>query len=232
MRHRRGRTIWLRGGGTAWTHGDCTMSRTPVVNICEDGVDLEQQVLVVTIGCLLLKRWRSMTNSLVMVMWLGGTAQGLSEGMMLMSRQRNMSNRISRINRSDRTLTPRQLWKPIATKHHENGVEHRDEVNQMSREPSEERCTDPQHFLITLHKPTSVHHQVQKWEGHHRNLKEQTSGPKGKTPEMEPVEWSRIRNQHKPGRGIRDKKHVGLRTTGGRANRVGVTQSTTPPCWT
>ena len=192
MHRRRGRTIRLGSGGTARTHGDCTRCRTPVANVCENGVDLEHQVLVVTKGCLLLKGRRLMMNSLVMATRLGGMAQGPSEGTMLTSRQRNMSDRIGRINRSDRTLTPRQLWKPIAIKHHENGVEHRDEVNRMSREPSKERGTNPQHFFVTLHKPTSVHHQVQKWEGHHRKLKEQTSGPKGKTPETKPVEWSRI----------------------------------------
>ena len=57
-----------------------------------------------------------MTNSLVMVMRLVGMVQGPSEGMMLPSRQRNISDRIDRIHRRDRMLTPRQLWKPIATK--------------------------------------------------------------------------------------------------------------------
>ena len=138
MHCRRGLTIRLGGGGTAQTHGDGTVSRTPVVNVHENGIDLEQQALIIMIGCLLLKRWRATINSLVMAMWLEGMVQGLSEGTMLTSRQRNISDRIGRINRSDRTLTPHQLWKPIATKQHEDGVEHRDEVNQMSREPGQE----------------------------------------------------------------------------------------------
>ena len=132
MHHRRGLTNRLGGGGTAWARGDGMVSRTPVANVRENGDDLEQQVLIIMIGCLLLKRWRLTTNSLVMVTWLDGMAQGPSEGMMLTSRQRNISNRIGRINRSNRMLTPHQLWKPIATKHHENGVEHRDEVDRMS----------------------------------------------------------------------------------------------------
>ena len=91
-------------------------SRTPVVNICENGVDLEQQALIITKGSLLLKRRRAMMNALVMVTRLGGMVQGPSEGTTLPSRQRNLSDRIDRIHRCDRTLTPRQLRKPIATK--------------------------------------------------------------------------------------------------------------------
>ena len=88
-------------------------------------------------------------------------------------------------------LTPSQLRKPIATKHHEDRVEQWDKVNWMSQDLSQEQSTDPQQFLITLHKQASVHHWVQKWEGHHSNLKEQTNSLKGITPETEPVQWSR-----------------------------------------
>ena len=78
-------------------------------------------------------------NVIVMVMQLDGMVQGPSEGMMLTARQRN---RIIRFDRSDRMLTPGQLWKPIATKHHEDGVEHRDKVNGMSQDPGQEQATD------------------------------------------------------------------------------------------
>ena len=116
MHHRRGLTIRLGGGSTVQTHGDSMASGTPVVNICENGIDLEQQALIITIGSLLLQQWRVTMNLLVMVMQLGGTVQGLSEGMTLPSRQRNISDRIDRIHRHDRMLTPCQLRKPIATK--------------------------------------------------------------------------------------------------------------------
>ena len=55
IRRRRGLTIRLRGGSEVQTRGDSTASRTPVANICENGIDLEQQVLIITIGSLLLK---------------------------------------------------------------------------------------------------------------------------------------------------------------------------------
>ena len=115
--HRGGLTIWLGGGSTAQTCGDGTMSRTPVVNVYENGVDLEQQVLVVMIGSLLQKGQRAMVNSLVMVMWLESTVQGPSKGTMCMSRQRN---RIITFGRSNRMLTPGQLQKPVATKQQED----------------------------------------------------------------------------------------------------------------
>ena len=66
MHHRRGLTIRFGGGGTAQTLADSTMSRTPVANVGKNCIDLEQQMLVVTKGCLLLKRWRPMMNSLEM----------------------------------------------------------------------------------------------------------------------------------------------------------------------
>ena len=116
MRRRRGLTIRLGGGSAVRTHGDSMVSRTPVANICKNSIDLEQQALIITIGSLLLKRWRVTMNSLVMAMQLGGKVQGPSEGTTLPLRQRNISNRINRIHRRNRMLTPCQLQKPIATK--------------------------------------------------------------------------------------------------------------------
>ena len=98
MHHRRGLTTRLGGGGTVQIHGDSTASRTPVGNVRENDIDLEQQVLIIMIGGLLLKGRRATTNLLVMATRLDGTAQGPSKGTMLTLRQmRNISNRIGRI---------------------------------------------------------------------------------------------------------------------------------------
>ena len=66
-------TIRLRGGGTAQTLGNSTMCRTPVANIGKNCIDLvEQQMLIVMNGHLLLKRWRPMMNLLETMTWLDG----------------------------------------------------------------------------------------------------------------------------------------------------------------
>ena len=66
MRHRtrRGLMNQFGGGGAAQTRGDSTMSGTPMLNVCKNCIDLEQQMLVVMKGCLLLKRQRPMMNLL------------------------------------------------------------------------------------------------------------------------------------------------------------------------
>ena len=117
-------TIRFRDRGTAWTLGNSMTCRTPAANIGKNHIDLDQQMLIVMKGCLLLNRWRRMTNSLEMMLQLDGRVQGPGESMMLMTRQKNRINRIDRINRSDWMLTPHQLWKPIDTEHHQEHVEH------------------------------------------------------------------------------------------------------------
>ena len=85
-------TVWCGGEGTAGTLGNRTMFRSPVVNIGKDHVNLNQQVLIVMNGHLLLKRWGPTANSLDMMMQPGGMPQGPGEGTMLTMGQRSRHN--------------------------------------------------------------------------------------------------------------------------------------------
>ena len=128
MPQRRRSSNWDGGGHTAQTLGSRMMFRGPSANIGKEA----QKVMK---GCLLLKRWGLMVNTLEMMMWPGGTLQGPGEGMTLIMGQRSMHNGGYRI---DRMPELHQLRKPVDTEHQHEHVEHRNNVDWMSHEPSQE----------------------------------------------------------------------------------------------
>ena len=176
-----------RGGGTTWALGSRMMIRSQMAKIGEDHVNLDHQMLKVMNGHLLLKRWGLMANSLEMMMWLGGMPQGPGEGMMLVMGKRSMLHMHIRIDRINRIPEPHQVWEQRDAAQQQEHVEHRNNVDWVSREPTHKQTTEPEHVLTSLHKHSSVHHQIQKQEGHQGNLKEQTKTQENISPETKPV---------------------------------------------